>query len=166
MLSSRLCSAGKARSCDTNGDTFLAGSLLREQPMNEDRNQGRAIKPQSEQRHPDEWQQDLNPNHLAGQNIGQPSEAATGSTSTAFHLRKRGYELRGLDDADLKQVPVLAEGTRLQQGATYVDLSTDQPKEFRATADMVAERGRAYAPKDRVPYEVWNRLIGEPKPGE
>jgi hypothetical protein len=55
---------------------------------------------------------------------------------TAFHLRKRGYELRGLDDTDLKQVPVLAEA------------------------------GDAYAPKDRVPYEVWNRLMGEPKPGQ
>jgi hypothetical protein len=55
---------------------------------------------------------------------------------TAFHLRKRGYELRGLDDTDLKQMPVLAEA------------------------------GDAYAPKDRVPYEVWNRLMGEPKPGQ
>lgn len=42
---------------------------------------------------------------------------------TAFHLRKRGQDLRGLDDEDLKQVPVVPMGTRLQQGATYVDLN-------------------------------------------
>lgn len=85
---------------------------------------------------------------------------------TAFYLRKRGYELRGLDDNALKQVPVLAEGTRLQQGATYVNLADENPREFKATADVTSEPGDAYAPKDKVPYEVWNRLIGEPKPGQ
>jgi hypothetical protein len=134
--------------------------------MNEDRNQDRTPKQQARQKHPDEWQQDLNPNHLAGQNIGQESDQRERTDMTAFQLRKRGYELRGLDDNDLKQVPVLAEGTRLQQGATYVNLADDEPREFRATGNVTAEPGDAYAPKDKVPYEVWNRLIGEPKPGQ
>jgi hypothetical protein len=47
-----------------------------------------------------------------------------------------------------------------------VNLADDTPREFRATGAIVAEAGDAYAPKDRVPYEVWNRLIGEPKPGQ
>ena len=134
--------------------------------MNEDRNQDRTPKQQARQKHPDEWQKDLNPNHLAGQNIGQESDEQERTDVTAFHLRKRGYELRGLDDNDLKQVPVLAEGTRLQQGATYVNLADNEPREFKATANVTAEAGDAYAPKDKVPYEVWNRLIGEPKPGQ
>jgi hypothetical protein len=134
--------------------------------MNEDRNQDREPKQQARQKHPDEWQRDLNPNHLAGQNIGSESDERTSPALTAFHLRKRGYELRGLDDNDLKLVPVLPEGTRLQQGATYADLSNDAPSEFTATGNMTAQSGDAYAPKDKVPYEVWNRLIGEPKPGQ
>jgi hypothetical protein len=134
--------------------------------MNEDRNQDRTPKQQARQKHPDEWQQDLNPNHLAGQNIGRESDERERTDMTAFHLRKRGFELRGLDDNDLKQVPVIAEGTRLQQGATYVNLADDQPREFKAAANVTAEAGDAYAPKDKVPYEVWNRLIGEPKPGQ
>lgn len=129
--------------------------------MNEDRNQGRRLKPQARQKHPDEWQENLNPAHLAGQNIGLPSDPRAEPERTAFHLRKRGHDLRGLDDEELKQVPVLPDGTRLQQGATYVDLAGDRPKEFRARADMLAEPGHAYAPKDRVPYEVWNKLIGD-----
>ena len=133
--------------------------------MNEDRNQGRAVKPQAVQKHPDEWQQNLNPDRLAGQNIGQ-DEPSNNADFTAFHLRKRGHELRGLDDNDLKRVPVLPEGTRLQQGATYVDLAAGRPQEFTATGNMTAEPGHAYAPKNRVPYEVWNRLIGEAKPGQ
>jgi hypothetical protein len=66
----------------------------------------------------------------------------------------------------LKQVPVLPDGARLEQGATYVDLATARREEFTATGNMSAEPGHAYAPKDRVPYEIWNRLIGEEKPGQ
>ena len=138
--------------------------------MNEDRNQDRQPKQQARRKHPDEWQQDLNPAHMAGQNIGG-DEAGGDSGMTAFHLRKRG-NLPGdlgrgrVSDSDLKRVPVLAEGTRLQQGATYVNLAESAPREFTSTAEMSAAPGDAIAPKDRVPYEVWNRLIGEPKPGQ
>jgi hypothetical protein len=31
---------------------------------------------------------------------------------------------------------------------------------------MEASAGHAYVAKDRVPYQIWNRLIGEPKPGQ
>jgi hypothetical protein len=31
-------------------------------------------KPQARQKHPHEWQGDLNPSHMSGQNIGPPSE--------------------------------------------------------------------------------------------
>jgi hypothetical protein len=85
---------------------------------------------------------------------------------TAFHMRKSGMDLRGMDDDELKQVPVLADGDRLQQGATYVDLYEQPRHEFTARGDMLAQPGNAYVPKDRVPYQVWNRLIGEPKPGQ
>ena len=66
----------------------------------------------------------------------------------------------------LAGLPVLGAGDRLQQGATYVDLADQARSEFRATGDMRAEDGHAYAPKDRVPYEIWNRLIREEKPGQ
>jgi hypothetical protein len=66
----------------------------------------------------------------------------------------------------LKQVPLVPAGSRLQQGATYVNLASDPYQEFTGTAEIVASLGDAYAPKDRVPYEIWNRLIGEPKPGQ
>jgi hypothetical protein len=122
--------------------------------MNEDRNQDR------------QWQRDLNPNHLAGQNIGPPSEVDTPADRTAFNLRKQGWELGDLDDNELKQIPVVNDGTRLQQGGTYVDLTSDPRHEFTATGDVLAEHGHAYAPKDRVPYEIWNRLLGEEKPGQ
>jgi hypothetical protein len=127
---------------------------------------GKTAKPQAHQKHPEQWQRDLNPGHLAGQNIGPPADELSSPHMTAFHLRKRGHAVGGLDDEELKQVPVVPKGSRLQQGATYVNLASDLYQEFTATAEIIASSGDAYVPKDRVPYEIWNRLIGEPKPGQ
>ena len=54
-----------------------------------DNQRGKTAKPQATQKHPDQWQQDLNPGHLAGQNIGPPADEVGSSRMTAFHLRKR-----------------------------------------------------------------------------
>jgi hypothetical protein len=137
---------------------------MKEDSMADER--GRTDKPQARQKHPDQWQQDLNPDHMAGQNIGPPADELGSSRTTAFHLRKGGQAVGGLDDEELKQVPLVPAGSRLQQGATYVNLADGSRKEFTATAEITASPGDAYAPKDRVPYEIWNRLIGEPKPGQ
>jgi hypothetical protein len=134
--------------------------------MNEDRNQDRFPKQQTKQKHPEEWQRDLNPGHLAGQNIGAASDARVLEAGNALHLRKRGVPIEGLDDEELKRVPLVAEGERLQQGSTYVDLQASRREEFTARGDMEASAGHAYVAKDRVPYQIWNRLIGEPKPGQ
>jgi hypothetical protein len=134
--------------------------------MNENRNQDRSPKQQAKHKHPPEWEADLNPNRLAGQNTGQQSDARVDAEWTAFHLRKRGMDLGGVNDEELKQVPIVCEGERLQQGATYVDLKQPSLEEFTARADMTAGSNNAYVPKNRVPYEIWNRLIGEPKPGK
>ena len=133
---------------------------------NGNRNQYRHPQHQTVVKHPDAWQRDLNPNHMAGQNLGLSSEATSESSGTAFHLRKQGWNFGDLADIELKQIPVLDAGTRLQQGARYVDLATHPPQQFTATGEMQAAAGHAYAPKDRVPYEIWNRLIGEEKPGQ
>lgn len=85
---------------------------------------------------------------------------------TAFHLRKAGLDLGSLDDEQLKQVPVLPVGAPLRQGATYVDLTQSPPEEFTARGDQRAMPENAFVPKDRVPYEIWNRLLGEEKRGE
>src|SRR5687767_6520507 len=124
--------------------------------MNEDRNQDRFPRQQAKRKHPEPSQQDLSPNQLAGQNIGQQSDAEVEAAWTAFHLRKRGLDVAGVNEEDLKRVPVLNEGERLQQGATYVDLRHEPREEFTARGDMTAGSDNAYVPKDRVPYQIWN----------
>lgn len=123
-------------------------------------------RPQEQRKHPDEWQRDLNPERLAGQNIGPTSDVDERGTSTAYDRKDVHRRLAGFADDDLKQIPVLAAGARLQQGATYMDLAAEDRREFTATGDMEVTEENAYVPKDQVPYPVWNRLLGEPKPGQ
>ena len=123
-------------------------------------------KPQEEEKHPDEVMRDLNPAHLAGHNIGVTSSEPERGLRTAHDVKEVHRALAGFEDDDLKQIPILPVGSRLSQGATYIDLAGAPPREFTATGEMAAEEGKYYVPKDAVPYILWNRLIGEPKPGQ
>jgi hypothetical protein len=79
---------------------------------------------------------------------------------TAYDLKEVHRMLEGITDDGLKMIPVLPEGAQLEEGATYIDLSDSQRREFTATGNMHADRGHWYVSKDNVDYELWNRLIG------
>ena len=123
--------------------------------------------PQTVRKHPDEYQRDLNPDHMAGQNISPVGDTEAGTRRTAYDAKDLHRSLGdAFRDDELKQIPVLRSGERLQQGATYIDLSESRPREFTAMGDMAAGPPHWYVAKDQVPYVIWNRLIGEPKPGQ
>ena len=81
--------------------------------MDEDRNQERSPK-QAKQTHPPDWQPNLNPNHLSGQDARQQSDARVEAEWAAFHLRKRGMDPGGVNDEELHQAPIVSEGEPLQ----------------------------------------------------
>lgn len=118
-------------------------------------------KPQMEQKHPDAWQRDLNPDHMRGQNIGVHSAEPEIGIRTAHELKGVHRALDDIPDDDLKQIPILREGARLQQGSTYMDLADADRREFTATGDIEVEAEHLYVPKARIPYQLWNRLRGE-----
>jgi hypothetical protein len=120
-------------------------------------------KPQTEHKHPEPWADDLSPDRMAGQNIGGEAEAQEVAARTAQDVKAVHRALTGFNDDELKEIPVLEPGTRLRQGATYLDLSRG-PQPFTATGDMSVRSDQAVVPKDRVPYWLWNRLVGEEKP--
>lgn len=74
-------------------------------------------KPQTEQKHPPEYEQGLNPQHMAGQNIGErePSRPAS-------EIKDMTRCLQDFTLEELLEIPVLEPGARLKQGATYLDL--------------------------------------------
>ena len=116
------------------------------------------------QQHPEPWRGDLNPDATAGQNRGTGSHLAEGSARTAYEARQVHRHLERFRDDVLRQIPVLAPGTRLKQGATYVDLQDAECREFTATGDMEAGRDNWYVPKQEVDHELWNHLIGVTNP--
>lgn len=122
-------------------------------------------KPQTERKHSDEWERDLNPDHMAGQNVGMHSADREQGLPTAYDVKEIHRSL-GSDfgDDELRQIPVLPEGERLQQGATYLDLRDPGREEFTARGDMTASSGQAMVPKSEVPYSLWNRLTGVENP--
>lgn len=108
----------------------------------------------------DEYDGDLHPQTMAGQNLGATGRHPEKHARTAHEVKALHARYRDWSDSDLKQIPIVPKGSRLEQNATYVDLAVGQPKEFTATGAMVAESGHLYVPKSEVPYELWNRLLG------
>ena len=113
------------------------------------------------EQHPDEWRGDINPNRLAGQNVGPASkEEEKRIMRTAHDIKELHRRYSGLADDDLRQIPVLPVGTRLDQGSVYFDLNDVDRGEIRAIGDMEAGPENYYVPKSEVDYQLWNRLIG------
>ena len=109
-------------------------------------------KSRSGSQHPDEYRADLN-----GGSELDLNRSAEVPMRTAYEVKALHERLSDFQDDELKRIPVLAEGVRLRQGATYLDLGSAQPRVLTATADMVAPAER-YAPKDEIDHELWNRL--------
>lgn len=112
--------------------------------------------------HPERYRHDLNPDPLAGQNHGLNSHGERGPS--AYDVKDVHRTWSGLSDADLKQIPVLPEGTRLQQGAVYFDLNNPSRGEIKALGNMEAGPDNRYVAKDAVDYQLWNALIGVRNP--
>ena len=112
----------------------------------------------------DQWQEDLNPNPMAGQNHGVETNQEGRYELTAYGIKELHSKLEGFTDDELKQIPVLKPGTRLQQGATYIQLNDPQRQEYTGMGDMSVEESNFIVPKSEVGYELWNRLIGVKNP--
>jgi hypothetical protein len=116
------------------------------------------------EQHPEEWRRDLNPDANAGINYGQTGDDEVQQSRTAADIKELYDALPDFSKDELKQILILPAGTRLQQGATYIDLRTPDRREFTATGDMEAGPGNWMVPKSEVDYQTWNRLIGVTNP--
>ncbi len=112
----------------------------------------------------DEFQQDLNPNPMAGQNFGLEGTHPEKDAPNASEIKELHSLLKGYTNSDLKQIPVLPQGSRLEQGAKYIDLMDPEHKEFTAMGGMEAGPDNMYVPKTEVDYQLWNRLTGVQNP--
>jgi len=100
---------------------------------------------------------DLNARDRTGEDHGENQTLLPGALS-ADELKSMHTILADLTDDELKSITVLPAGTRLEQGAKYIDLRNLEQGEFVATSNMVADVGNAYVPKKETDYLLWNRL--------
>ncbi len=117
-----------------------------------------------EDKHPEPYQKDLNPEANVGQNDGRAPQPGKETTRTAFDIKEAHNRLTDFSDDELRRIVVLPEGRRLEQGATYIDLRESNPHEFTARADMESGPENWYVPKSMIDYPLWNRLIGVTNP--
>lgn len=107
---------------------------------------------------------DLNPDFLAGVNDGMLGPHAERSGHTLYDYKDIQRQLQGLSDGELKRIPVMPQGSRLEQGATYVDLYDQNAQPFTAMGEMTAGPDNLYVPKADTDYILWNRLTGVTNP--
>lgn len=100
---------------------------------------------------------DLNPHERAGENHGENQALLPGARS-ADEIKSMHTILAALTDDELKAITIVPAGTRLEQGARYIDLRHRERGEFVATASIVADPENAYVPKKSTDYLLWNRL--------
>ncbi len=104
----------------------------------------------------DDFTEDLRPDNLAGENHGEGLSLEYGLS--AYDVKELHNKLADLTDDELKNVSIVPVGSRLEQGAKYIDLQHLEQDEFVATAGMVAEEDHYYVPKKATDYVLWNRL--------
>jgi hypothetical protein len=106
----------------------------------------------------DEFAHDLTANEFAGENRGVRAPSILEYPRTAMDVKELHTRLADLTDDELKNILIVPDGMRLQQGATYIDLRHLEQGEFVATAEMVANNDHYYVPKKDIDYVLWNRL--------
>lgn len=111
-------------------------------------------KPQDRQKHPDRWEDDLNPERGAGKTPGsrQPKQRP------ASDLKRAVRELADFTIDELEKLPVIEPGSRLKAGAAYVNLLDPERAELRAKDGDIAGSRSLYVAKASVARSLWNRL--------
>ena len=79
---------------------------------------------------------------------------------TANDEKEAHRQLVDWTEDELKQVPLLPVGARLEAGAIYVDLRDPARREFTATGEMQVPIDGLYVPRSEVDERTWNQLLG------
>jgi hypothetical protein len=130
----------------------------------------RAVHGGAEKRQPEaaqsaqDFDRDLRPNFLSGQNTRFEGSPGALEGATAADVKEIRALLHDFTADELRAIPILPVGTRLEQGATYLDLMDRGYGPFHGQAGMEASADHYYVPKKALDYVTWNRLTGVTNP--
>jgi len=105
-----------------------------------------------------DFSKDLEPHNLAGEDHGLRDPSIVDYTRNADAIKSLHTTLADLSDDELSNLNPVTEGSRLEQGATYIDLKHLEQGEFTAVASMTATPDHLYVAKKNTDYILWNRL--------
>jgi hypothetical protein len=118
-----------------------------------------------EEKHPEPYQSDLNPDASKGINWGLAGpHPEKERPRTAKDVKEAHALLAEFADDELKRIPILPVGTRLEANATYINLRESPAVEFTAEGSEDVGELDFIVPKAEVDYQLWNRLIGVKDP--
>ena len=100
--------------------------------------------------------EELSARAMASEPPGHVDGSASGVADKGLHEL-----LPALDNAELARLSVLAPGTPLDQGGTYLDLNDLGRGPFKAIGGQEAQGGARLISKRDTDYELWNRLAGQ-----
>jgi hypothetical protein len=113
-----------------------------------------------EHKHPEPYQQDLNPDAAKGLNWGLAGpHPEKNEPRTAYSAREIHRWLSDVSDDELKQIPLMPAGARLEANAHYLNLA--ERNEFQAEGNETVLEDQYIVPKSEVDYQLWNWLRGE-----
>lgn len=115
-------------------------------------------KPQDQAKHPKEIERELSPG-AAAVRTRSTAEATEPKTRPASELKDLVRVLRGVTSDELRQIRVVAPGSRLAPGATYLDLRAPSQGPFVAPDESHAGKDAWFGPKTDVTPPLWNRLL-------
>ena len=115
-------------------------------------------------RDPASGERSSTPDRVAGENTGGAPTARDRYTRTAADLKALTEKLTDFTSEELAEIPIVSVGTKLKQGAIYLDLRSPAPVPFTATGEKIAQDVNYFTPKADVPYEIWNRLVEKFEP--
>jgi hypothetical protein len=104
---------------------------------------------------------DLRPHEFAGNNDGTHDALDPDRLIRAYDRKEWHEKLPQFTNDELKNLLILPQGTRLEQGASYFDLLHPEDGEFSARADFVTNEENLILPKNQHDFEIWNKLLGK-----
>jgi hypothetical protein len=118
-----------------------------------------------EHKHPEPYQQDLNPDASKGLNWGLAGpHPEKEQPRTAYDVKEVHRWLCEVSDEELQQIPLMPAGSRLESNAHYLDLADARRQEYKAEGTETVPEGKYIVPKSEVDFELWNWLRGVKDP--
>ena len=101
---------------------------------------------------------DLEVSQRPASEMGMGELSPPGSGFTAESVKEMHTRLADLTNDELRSINIIPTGTRLEEGAQYIDLNHLERGAFVADARMVAGPEHYYVAKKATGYVLWNRL--------